>query len=394
MKAIKHFSIFLLLSLAFSVSAQLTWTQKANFSSGRYEDFGVSLGNCGYIGTGYSTSQQSDFRQYNVVTDSWTQKQSLATARDKATAFSINAYVYVGLGYYSSVLNDFWKYDTTANTWSAIAQFPGSSRASASSFVIGNYAYVGLGQVSVSSYLSDFYRYDPQTNTWTSVASFPGGVRCGAFSFAINGKGYVGCGYSNTGTPIYYGDFWEYDPIANTWTQKADFAGGPRWYGVGLTVGNRGYAGTGLNSTTTYFSDLWQYTPSTNSWQLMNTPDAFMRWAAASFSIGNKGYIGTGYYSTSVLLNDLWEFVPFDVAITESHNSEVNVSIINNQLHVFGIKSSDIIKNIRLVEPSGKQIKQWKYEEGAVYDVSQFSSGIYLVQIEMNSGNKVVKLMK
>ena len=40
-------------------------------------------------------------------------------------------------------------------------------------------------------------------------------------------------------------DFWEYDPVGNTWTQKADFGGTARYAAVGFSIGNKGYIGTG-----------------------------------------------------------------------------------------------------------------------------------------------------
>ena len=43
-------------------------------------------------------------------------------------------------------------------------------------------------------------------------------------------------------------DFWEYDPATNTWTQKADFGGTARQYATGLSIGSKGYIGTGNGS--------------------------------------------------------------------------------------------------------------------------------------------------
>ncbi|MEO5674560.1 MAG: kelch repeat-containing protein, partial [Chitinophagales bacterium] len=44
-------------------------------------------------------------------------------------------------------------------------------------------------------------------------------ARNSAVGFSIGNKGYLGTG--EDGGPKK--DFWEYDPDANTWTQKADF---------------------------------------------------------------------------------------------------------------------------------------------------------------------------
>jgi hypothetical protein len=44
--------------------------------------------------------------------------------------------------------------------------------------------------------------------------------------FSIGNKGYLGTGLDHD-YPSYKKDFWEYDPVANAWTQKADFGGLP-----------------------------------------------------------------------------------------------------------------------------------------------------------------------
>ena len=60
-------------------------------------------------------------------------------------------------------------------------------------------------------------------------------------------KGYIGTGQDLNGA--WRKDFWEYDPAANTWTQKADFGGTERRGALGFSIGNKGYIGTGYNGT-------------------------------------------------------------------------------------------------------------------------------------------------
>ena len=50
----------------------------------------------------------------------------------------------------------------------------------------------------------------------------------------------------------HYKDFWEYDPTANTWTQKADFGGTARKNAVGFSIGTKGYIGTGCDGSEVY----------------------------------------------------------------------------------------------------------------------------------------------
>ena len=497
MKAIKHVIFIWLLAITIDASAQLIWVQKADFFSNRYEAFGFSIGNYGYIGSGHNgVSDQIDFRQWDQLNNVWTQKANFpSTGRSKSVGFSIGTNGYVSAGGSSPVLSDTWEYSSVSNTWTQKANIP-VSRSNHSAFVIGNYAYVGLGQQSNTGYLNDFYRFDPVANTWTSIAAFPGAARCGASTFAINGKGYVANGFSsNDGVIIiFYKDLWEYNPATNSWTQKADFGGGKRCASVGLAVNNIGFVGAGYDSTYIGVGDIWSYNPLSNAWQLRNCFDKNDRFYAVSWAIGNRGYISTGYQSSaSSPIKDLWEFTPpndtlptvitnqassvginsavcggevyFDggypvtargvcwntlpspttsntytsngtgigsffsnltglsastayyvrayatnimgtvygnevtftttnVGIDENNPSNIKVSIVNNQVLVFGAKSTENIKTIRMIEPSGKLISQWKYESNASYDVTNVKSGIYFIQLELDTALIVVKVLK
>ncbi|MEZ5067506.1 MAG: kelch repeat-containing protein [Bacteroidia bacterium] len=50
----------------------------------------------------------------------------------------------------------------------------------------------------------------------------PAAARMFAAAFSIGSKGYIGTGSSSSGT---LSDFWEYDAISDTWTQKSSFRG-------------------------------------------------------------------------------------------------------------------------------------------------------------------------
>ncbi|MDI6741808.1 MAG: kelch repeat-containing protein, partial [Smithella sp.] len=97
-------------------------------------------------------------------------------------------------------------------------------------------------------------------DTWTQKTDFGGVVgteRVDAVGFSIGSKGYVGTGYDGSQNTL---DFWEYDPVSDTWTQKADFAGTARQAAVGFAIENKGYVGTGYDGVNT--RDFWEYDPS------------------------------------------------------------------------------------------------------------------------------------
>src|SRR5436189_103819 len=121
------------------------------------------------------------------------------------------------------------------DTWIQKADFGGTPRYGAVGFSIGAKGYIGTGYNG--TYLKDFWEYDPATDAWTQKANFGGAGRQGAVGFSSGSKGYVGTGFSNFGSFHYYSDFWEYDPTANSWIEKADFRGTARDWATGFTIG-------------------------------------------------------------------------------------------------------------------------------------------------------------
>jgi N-acetylneuraminic acid mutarotase len=176
---------------------------------------------------------------------------------------------------------------------------------------IGTKAYVGMGMntSTTPNTFNDFWEYDPAMNTWTQKANFAGGVRAAAVGFSIGSKGYVGTGFDYS-TNTYKNDFWEYDPIANTWTQKANFVS-VRSLAVGFGLGSKGYIGTGISNVTPYYyNDFWEYDPSNNTWTQKTNFAGTARCAASAFCIGNLAYVGTGELSASTSTTDIWQYDP------------------------------------------------------------------------------------
>lgn len=183
-----------------------------------------------------------------------------------------------------------------AGSWAQKADVGPTGRSGAVGFSIGSKGYIGTGSIvgnNNSIPVSDFWEYDPTSNTWTQKADFGGVPRYFAFGFSIGTKGYVGTGAG--GSHIYYSDFWEYDPSSNTWTQKGNFGGAQRQSAVGFSIGTKGYVGTGYNDF--YLNDFWEYNPTTDSWSQKENVGGGLRDGAVGFSIGSKGYIGTGFHS-------------------------------------------------------------------------------------------------
>ena len=239
-----------------------------------------------------------------AAANTWTQKTDFGgTARHQPVSFSIGSKGYLGTG---SGTKDFWEYDPVADTWTQKADFAGTARSAAVGFSIGNKGYIGTGRDYTIGTLCtrDFWEYDPVANIWTQKADFGGTAREEAVGFSIGSKGYLGTGAVIVGS-AYYRDFWEYDPVANAWTRKADFGGTARCAAVGFSIGTKAYLGSGYNGSS-YFLDFLEYDPAADTWTTKANFAGTGRSHAVGLSTGSKGYIGTGYGNG--FKTDFWEY--------------------------------------------------------------------------------------
>jgi N-acetylneuraminic acid mutarotase len=200
-----------------------------------------------------------------------------------------------------------------------------TSRSEAVSFSIGGKGYAGTGVTLGPG--NDFWEYDPITDVWTQKANVPGGTRSAAVGFSIGDKGYIGLGDS-LHYISHYSDFYEYDPASNVWTRKADFSGGARSGATGFSIGNKGYVGTGsMRDSQSPFTgistnDFWEFDPASNVWTQKANFAGTARLYASGFSIGEKGYVGLGRNSSYNLYNDFWEYNPtIDVWVKKANFS-------------------------------------------------------------------------
>jgi hypothetical protein len=201
---------------------------------------------------------------------------------------------------------------TQSGNWVPENPFGGSNRSEPVTFTIGNYAYVAGGWDGINRY-NDMWQLDPSgSGTWTQMASMPdsnrqGGstARSSAVGFSVNGEGYLGTGYDGYN---YINDFWQFDPVADAFTQRADFAGGPRFEAVGFGIGNYGYITTGFDGLNAQ-KDFWRYDPSMDTWTSKYTMGGDKRYAAVAFVRSNKAYVATGV-NNGAAVGDFWRYDP------------------------------------------------------------------------------------
>lgn len=307
------FSIVLLLAVPF-FSVSQTWMQKTSlYNYGRYSAIGCSVNGKGYAGMGQNEEgiYMDDFWEYDPVSNNWKSKAVFpGVGRYGASAYAINGKIYVCFGYDNSRVcrNDIWEYNPENDTWTEKAGFPGQARYSASGFVIGDSVlYIGTGTYGNShDYLYDFWMYNPAKNSWTRKSDFPGLNRQDAASFAIDGKGYLGSGLSEYMT--FTRDFWKYDLVKDTWSAIQPLPENNATL-VGFTIDGKAYLGGGTGSFPFVNSNYFlEYDPATNTWTpLKPMENVIPRYAGIGFSIGDAGYFGTGFNEHNYF-TDFWAF--------------------------------------------------------------------------------------
>lgn len=215
--------------------------------------------------------------EYNISNGAWTAKGLFpGLSRMDGTIVVVGAKIYFGLGirFESATviyMNDWWEYDPATDQWTPKANFPAAARIRTTAFAASSKAYVVGGyDWAADNYLKQTWQYDPATNGWEQKANFPGAGRYEAAGFSIGSKGYVGTGQGrilvlNNPVTFYYKDFYEYNSLNNTWTQKADYPSATRHGAFSFMIRGNGFIGGGYNASAGY-RELYMYNHLTNSW--------------------------------------------------------------------------------------------------------------------------------
>lgn len=237
------------------------WTQKADFPGGLSIDpQAFAVDDKGYIVSSNDFQPETECWEYDPQADRWTRKTDFPDyGREGLAAFSfgVNGKGYLSGGYgrqHESV----WEFDpqdagngtdehgNPMGSWTQKNDFPGREHRHATVFIIDDQVYIGLDAETVVSdnnleLKKQLWRYDVPNDNWIAEGFFPGEPREQTIAFSANGKGYMGGGRDHT-------DFWEYDPITQEWTPKAESSGGD----LSFSVNNRGY---------TFDSGILEYVP-------------------------------------------------------------------------------------------------------------------------------------
>jgi N-acetylneuraminic acid mutarotase len=313
---------------------------------------GASTGIISVESAGNTYTSSTDF---TVLKGSWQRLPDFpGQARFGGVGFVIDDKIYYGTGSNNGTyFDDFWEYDPVSGQWAQKADFPGGACYGSTGVTVGTKGYVGFG--AGNGYKNFLWAYEPGLDVWTQLADCPFEGDYGMAGFELNDKACFGGGVENT-------DFWEYDPVTNTWSQLPNSPPGTqRFGGVGFTLNGVGYIGLGgyelhkdfhkfdpntgqwtpiaevpttqtslffssaftINDKayTRLFSEFWEYDPTTNDWTQLAAPCGSPAHVENAFSVGGKGYLICGNGSSSIgtwpgftvgATKEVWEFTPED----------------------------------------------------------------------------------
>ncbi|HEY4787113.1 MAG TPA: choice-of-anchor tandem repeat GloVer-containing protein, partial [Bacteroidales bacterium] len=369
-----------------------SWVRKADYTGP--EKFGAvfTINNKAYLGFGYSLGRfTSAISEYDGDLDQWTTKTSFVEDRGTTSTFSIGNFGYIMSGWddNENVKNDFWQFyieegpiiitspsnhnasqgqtgvvfsvPAIANATSYVWQYSGtgatingssnsitidfSSDATSGNLTVYGVNSCGNGKVSEPYAISTTpplpgnarpisgsssvcqgqtgvsYSVPPIDNATNYVWSYSGtgatingSANAVTLDFSANatsgnlsvfGVNSSGNGIASANYPIIVNAL----PVNvgnGTWTKKNNFPfSGTRSFGASCSYNNKGYLGLGYDSQ--YLKDFWEYDQATDVWTQKADFGGDARNGAGSFALGNKIYVGLGQ-NTSGYLNDFWEY--------------------------------------------------------------------------------------
>ena len=166
---------------------------------------------------------------------------------------------------------------------------------------------------------------------WVQVSSLPSSFNQThhSFAFSFNNMGYIVTGNSDTGERD---DFYQYNPITDSWSELAPFPGGARGFAIGDTWDGKAYFGFG-NDGTSRLNDLWVFDPSDMSWTELASCPCLERTHPAMIAHNGKVFVGLGGSSTGNL-KDWWEY---DIASDTWSQKDDLPSLPRHHPYQFGI---------------------------------------------------------
>jgi N-acetylneuraminic acid mutarotase len=383
MRVCTLFTLLSVLLTSANALAQYTWVSKTPLPSGmgRENDHVFVEGDHGYMGLGYN----NDLWCYDSVTDSWTQKASFpGTFRQWAFGFYIDSAFYYGGGWGKK---DFWKYNTNTDSWIQLDSITINTNGGVF-FSVGGKGYVLTG--------TSLWQYDPLAQVWTQKNNFPGLARSWTTAIQINGKLYMAFGYDGNNV---LKEVWEYEPLNDMWYQRND-APDARFFAYGFSINNKGYFGGGR--TQAYgsdFTDFYEYDPVADSWSIMPSPGGTSGAVAFGTSSG-MGFYGFGNITCHIGPCDPFNFLKAWMPGTSTPRQELNrfeVLVYPNPAHKklsVNLFSYDKDSQLSLFNSYGESIMTYPIKEKVLnLELPDLAPGAYHLKVTMKNSCVVRNLL-
>ena len=269
------------------------WTKKADMPTPRAAAACVVDGKVYAIGGMNGNEPLSIVEGYDPATDRWTKKADLPVLRAGLSVSAVNGRIYAigGANEKTGPLSTVEEYDPAMDRWTRKADMP-TARAALSTSVVNGKIYA-IGGTNRNGFLSTIEEYDPATDKWAIKADMPT-ARSGFSTSTVGGKIYAVGGLAMIGKPdedgrgantAYPLAVEEYDPIANTWTKRADMPtargglstsaingrlyamGGSRMPGAKIIMGGKAKAiERPERRKMLVFSSIEEYDPAADKW--------------------------------------------------------------------------------------------------------------------------------
>lgn len=324
----RHFILFTCFAfISFTSLAQ--WEQRADPLFTKDHGIGFSLDGFGYVLTGGANGQvftaTKDFFKYDPTTDSW---EKLADYPGPARGYGIgdtwNGKLYFGFGLDDNdvMLNDLWEWDPASNTFTQLPSCPCDPRVHPGLIADNGKVYVGAGGGDAGN-LSDFWTYDITTQTWSQIADIPG-KRHHPYQFSVDGEVYVGAGHLES--------WYKLDENTNSWIKLANLVA--RVAGSQFSYNGKGYALSGADVNHNIFStgEFWEYDPTTDAWTELCPHPGTSRFGSTQFLIDNYIYLLGGYWRKNGNVSPETTMHRYDLDQTITFELDNTVTVSGNTL--------------------------------------------------------------
>ena len=379
-------SIVTIALILFHLTSFCQWEQRANTPFLKDHGIGFSLGGYGYVLTGGEDGQvfssSKDFFRYDPSTDSWLQLPDYpGPARGYGIGDVWNGKMYFGFGSSGFInLNDLWSWDPNTDTFEQLPSCPCAGRVHPAFVIADGKIYVGAGG-GLSGNLNDFWEFDIATEMWNPMPDIPG-PRHHPYQFELNGDIYVGNGHLSS--------WYRYTPGSNNWVQVASLP--TRVAGAQFSYNGKGYALSGTDTNHNRFAtgEFWEYDPIADTWTALPPHPGTSRFAPSQFVIGTYIYILGGYdrfdpTGTLIPYSTMWRYNlgPGTVDVEEVAETEVNGSVypnpVNSVMHISLDKNLGSSAVINMYDISGQLVKAVPFQN--TIDVADLPNGMYILDV-------------